>query len=377
MTMRITQNFECGNIEVVSAENTEDIKLKIRKDTNSDFYQWFYFRVQNVSGFPCKYTIINAADASYPEGWENYRAVASYDGEEWFRIPTKYENGELIFEHKPEYNAVYYAYFAPYTYQRHLDLIQNAQLSGRCVATSLGETTEGRSIDMLTIGEPDETKRKIWIIARQHPGEAMAEWFIEGFLERILNYSDPISSVLLENCVFYVVPNMNVDGSIHGNLRTNAKGINFNREWAEPNKEHAPEVYYVLNKMEELGCDMNLDIHGDEGLPYNFISANEGIVGYTERMANLEDKFCESWKRISPDFQTEHGYPKSEPGKANMSVCAKAIAAKFDCLSLTVEMPFKDNDDLPDTVYGWSPDRAKAFGASVMNAIHEVTDILR
>jgi hypothetical protein len=40
-------------------------------------------------------------------------------------------------------------------------------------------------------------------------------------------------------------------------------------------------------------------------------------------------------------------------------------------------MPFKDNDDIPDTVYGWSPERSKAFGASVMNAIHEVTDILR
>lgn len=28
-------------------------------------------------------------------------------------------------------------------------------------------------------GTPGEGKRKIWVIARQHPGESMAEWFMQ------------------------------------------------------------------------------------------------------------------------------------------------------------------------------------------------------
>lgn len=29
-------------------------------------------------------------------------------------------------------------------------------------------------------GEDGADKRKVWIVARQHPGESMAEWFMEG-----------------------------------------------------------------------------------------------------------------------------------------------------------------------------------------------------
>lgn len=35
------------------------------------------------------------------------------------------------------------------------------------------------------------------------------------------------------------------------------------------------QVYHVLNKMDCVGLDMLLDIHGDEELPYNFINGNE------------------------------------------------------------------------------------------------------
>ena len=35
------------------------------------------------------------------------------------------------------------------------------------------------------------------------------------------------------------------------------------------------QVYHVRNKMDSVGLDMLLDIHGDEELPYNFINGNE------------------------------------------------------------------------------------------------------
>ena len=42
----------------------------------------------------------------------------------------------------------------------------------------------------------------------------MSEWFIEGFLERLLDPNDAVSRKLLEKAYFYVAPNMNIDGSI-------------------------------------------------------------------------------------------------------------------------------------------------------------------
>jgi murein tripeptide amidase MpaA len=37
-------------------------------------------------------------------------------------------------------------------------------------------------------------------------------------------------------------------------------------------------------------------------------------------------------------------------------------------------MPFKDNDDLPDPRFGWSPERSKLLAHACLDALHEVLD---
>nr|WP_320120292.1 M14-type cytosolic carboxypeptidase [uncultured Marinifilum sp.] len=375
--MNISANFDSGKIKVIKATNPQDIQLEIPNDTQSEHFQWFYFRLSGMQEQSVKMKIVNAHKASYPEGYEQYNTVASYDREHWFRVPSTYNGKELCIEHTPEYNSVYYAYFAPYTYEQHLDLVHNAQISQECELISIGKTIQGKDIDMLIIGEPDETKKKIWIIARQHPGESMAEWFMQGLIGKLLDEDDPVSRTLLKKAVFYIVPNMNIDGSIAGNLRVNTKGFNYNREWADPNIENSPEVFHVRNLMDEYGCDLNLDIHGDEALPYNFISGIEGIPSFDERLKNLTKNFINTWVATCPDFQDTHGYPKNEPGKGNLAICSKHIGERFKCLSLTIEMPFKDNNDLPEPECGWSPDRSILLGESVLQPILKVVDQLR
>ena len=44
MTLSINSAFDGGNIDVLNAEDARDIRLNIRKDNASDFYQWFYYR---------------------------------------------------------------------------------------------------------------------------------------------------------------------------------------------------------------------------------------------------------------------------------------------------------------------------------------------
>jgi len=39
---------------------------------------------------------------------------------------------------------------------------------------------------------------------------------------------------------------MNPDGSVRGYLRTNANGVNLNREWDKTNPEQSPEVFRNL-----------------------------------------------------------------------------------------------------------------------------------
>jgi murein tripeptide amidase MpaA len=376
MSINISDSFDAGNIEVVNTFNIKNIELRIKKDTNSDFLQWFYFRVQNVKGQDCSFKITNAGESAYPEGWENYQARASYDRIEWFQVPTTYDGKVLQIDFTPEYDSVYFAYFAPFSYEQHLDLISFAQLSPICKLESIGKTCQGRDIDFLRIGDEAKSKKNLWVIARQHPGETMAEWFVSGLIERILNPDDATSIKLLEKANLYIVPNMNIDGSILGNLRVNAKGVNLNREWSNPNIETSPEVYYVKNKMKEIGMDFNLDVHGDEALPYVFISGIEGIPSFDDKLRNLTDKFMDTWKSVNPDIQDKYGYPKNEAGKANLDICSKRLGEDFKCLSQTLEMPFKQNDNIPDEEYGWSPERSALLGKSLVATLFNIVDDL-
>jgi len=374
--INITAKFDSGNIEVVIAKDPGNIELKIRKDNKADHFQWFYYRVSGAKNTTLRMKILNAGEASYPEGFEEYMVRASYDKEEWFMVPTKFDGKVMTIDHQPEHNAVFYAYFAPYSYERHLSFVHNIQFSPLVSYESIGQTVEGRELDLLTVGNEHEDALKIWVIARQHPGETQASFFTEAFVSRLCAIDDPVSRTLLNKAVFYIVPFINPDGAIAGNLRTNIAGKNLNREWGHPDPELAPEVYHILNKMEEKDVDLNIDVHSDEGLPYNFISSIEGIPSYDEKLKFLLEKFKKSWVEISPDFQTEHGYPVNEPGTANLNICSKAIGEKFKCLSLTIEMPFKDNANLRDPVYGWSPERCENLGESLIDVIYRIVDDL-
>ncbi|PID45007.1 MAG: hypothetical protein CSB47_10195 [Proteobacteria bacterium] len=365
----ITQTFDAGNIEVINADSTDNIQLSISPDSHSEFYQWFYYRVSNVRDVPLTMVIQNAAGAAYEGGWEGYQALASYDQEDWFRVDTEYHNGQLHIRHTPQSDAVYYAYFTPYSLARHQQLIAQLQCAPDCCLTVVGQSLQGRDLDVLRIGEDDGHKKKVWLIARQHPGESMAEWFAEGFLLRLLDEDDALSESLLAQCVFYVVPNMNPDGSTLGNLRTNAAGVNLNRVWGLADAESCPEVFYVQREMERIGCDLFLDIHGDETLPWNFIAGQEGLP-VDAAILEEEAAFKRCFAAINPDFQTEHGYPAKEfDDEVSMTLASNWAGHCFNIAAMTLEMPFKDNAARPDPRAGWSAERSMQLGASILYPI--------
>ena len=379
--MHITANFDAGNIDVISLEDKKDIQLAIRPDVGEEFFQWFNFRLSGEIGEQYVLNIINAGAASYLEGWENYQAVASYDREYWFRLPTSYKGGKLTIVAELECDTIQIAYFAPYSYERHQDLLAAVQTHPLVSVEHLGETLDKRDLTLVKIADgdssSDKSKRNIWITARQHPGETMAEWLVEGLLYSLLDSDNAIAKLLLEKANFYIVPNMNPDGSVRGHLRTNAVGTNLNREWLSPSLEKSPEVFHVINKMEATGVDLFYDVHGDEALPYVFLAGSQGTPSYNDRLARLRDKFSDVLKLASADFQSEFGYDIDALGTANMTIATHWVAERFDCLANTLEMPFKDNDNVPDADTGWSPERSIKLGEASLVAMLAVVDELR
>lgn len=366
--IKISSHLDAGNIEVVAADDPADLRLRIRRDAGGEHAQWFYFQLHGGRDAECRMTIENAGEVSYPEGFHDYHAVASSDGLYWFRVPTAFDGNELVISHRPHTDSIYYAYFAPYSFERHQALVADALEHESVRAEVPCMTPDGRPLTLLRIGSEGDSRTRIWVTARQHPGESMAEWWVEGFLDRLLDPQDPVARALLEHAVIYLVPNMNPDGSVRGHLRVNAHGVNLNRAWRDPDEQTSPEVFFIRQRMHETGVDIALDVHGDEALPYNFIAGAEGVPRWNDAMENELRDFRNLLARITPEFQTEFGYERDAPGSADLRKCTDYVAETFGCLAMTLEMPFKDaaNHPLPDV--GWSPQRAIKLGAACVDA---------
>ena len=391
--LHVTGAIPTGSIEVVDATDPADIQLRLKRDPGPDALAigYYHFRATGIRGRHCRYRIRDVrTDAAarlagrdeYEDGWTGTGPHASYDRVHWFRIPGFVEGNDYVFQHDPVHDVCYYARWAPYPLDRGLDFMARCQGSPRLTIGVAGRSVQGRDLDLLTIQEPTQGSpapgRAIcWIIARQHPSETMASWFIEGLVERLLDLHDPTVEQLLRKAVIHIVPDMNPDGAALGHTRANAAGVNLNRAWVEPTIEHSPEVHAVRGLMEATGVDFAMDCHGDEELRCNFLGGPLEIPSRSARLADLFAAFEKSWYVASPDYQLGHPYPGGAPAEADRRMAWNWIAERFDCLSVLLEQPFKDTAWRQPVAREWTPERAVRFGASFPAALERIVDRLR
>ncbi|MBC7159292.1 MAG: carboxypeptidase family protein [Porphyrobacter sp.] len=366
--------FDSGNIVVEKIEGANAV-LTIRPDVGGEFAQWFHFRVAGAAGRELVLAITGLNRSAYPGGWPGYRACVSEDRAVWTRADTQFDKeageGTLTIRHAPAGDLAWFAYFAPYSLERHHDLVAKAAASEGVAHRCLGHSIEGRPIDALVMGEGE---LPVWLFARQHPGESMAQWWMEGALAVLCDRADPVARVLRARCRLHLVPNCNPDGSVRGHLRTNAAGVNLNREWHAPSAERSPEVLAIRNAMDETGVRFAIDVHGDEAIPANFLAGFEGIPSWTEALGEEFTRYRAILDRRSPDFQTRRGYPPAPAGKANLAMSTNQLAERFGACAMTLEMPFKDHEDCPDPKQGWSPERCRLLARDCLAALAEWLD---
>lgn len=136
--------------------------------------------------------------------------------------------------------------------------------------------------------------------------------------------------------------------------------------------ENSPEVFVVRAEMERTGVDFAMDVHGDEAIPAVFIAGFEGIPDLRQDRLALYNRYRDLLAARTPDFQTKLGYPIGKPGRANLGMSTAQLAQRFGAVSMTLEMPFKDHDGLPDPLFGWSPARSMQLGKDCMATLAEI-----
>jgi murein tripeptide amidase MpaA len=94
------------------------------------------------------------------------------------------------------------------------------------------------------------------------------------------------------------------------------------------------------------------------------------LPDFGERQRAEQAAFSADFRAASPDFQTRHGYEASKYKDDVLKLASKYVGHAFGCLSLTLEMPFKDNADAPDPRVGWNGARSQRLGAALLDPLH-------
>lgn len=363
--MEIASDFEGGHIEVLSVRPLgQDVLLSIPADSkNGAFRQWFCFDALGTEGAEQRFVIDNASACTFKDGFAApYRVYASTDLERWERVSTSFDGRRLSFSSTPSGKRTRYAYYPPFSSQRVDALV--ARATGVLAAETLVSVGPGADVVLLTAGNAAPSAPRLWVTAQQHPGEHMAGWFVEGLVDRLLAGDDAVKA-LLDRALLCVVPSMNPSGVRAGNHRTNAHGVDLNREWEAPG-DGAPEIRAVQAAMRERGVHTFVDVHGDERIPYVFGQPPDDHPKRNAYARETSSQLVALFDAYAPDFQTEHRYPSGKPSRPNLKVASVWIENTFGCPALTIEMPFSDNANAPQDA-GFSLDRARAIGGQTVD----------
>ncbi|MFO0553105.1 MAG: M14-type cytosolic carboxypeptidase [Polyangiaceae bacterium] len=357
MRVRVTTAFESGRIEVLSVERARAVVSVPHDHASPRFRQWFAFDVEGPPGTDLEVVLENAGHCTWADGMRgDYRVYAS-EGVAWHRSESsRFEGSRMTARYRLTRPRVRFAYYPPYP-QGRFALLRKAVRDAGGRVDELGRTEDGRPLEVLVFPSSDTLRPPVWVIAQQHPGEAMAGWFVEGLIEA-LSSDRPVAKELRARGVC-VVPRMNPDGVAVGNHRTTPRGEDLNRLWAAA--EAPREVALVRKAALETGATVFLDVHGDERLPWVFAQHADHFPGRPDAIVRGLRAFDDAMLQATPDFQNVHKYPYDPSGRPSIAFASNWAQHELRCPAITLEMPFSDHRGRPDP-RGFFPARARRLG---------------
>lgn len=148
----------------------------------------------------------------------------------------------------------------------HIDKWISELLSNSFVTkTKIGESVEGRPINLLKVGQSDDQKMII-VLSRQHPPEIPGFLAMMAFVETICSDSE-IAVDFRKEYNTYIVPLVNPDGVENGHWRHNRGGVDLNRDWADFNQPETSAIRDFINqKMTDTGGKFyfGIDFHSTQ-----------------------------------------------------------------------------------------------------------------
>lgn len=258
--MKIINNYDGSSIDIINEDlrkNEAVLSLRKEKDSYSHYYN---FRVENDLNKVGTVFIKNITKSSYYCPDQEHAPYIKETDKEWKRLDSeewKIANDTLKINIQPH-------------------KVEEISLSPRYTKNELDEFIskiknnpniyiEEKILPQIEIG--DKENPTIIVIGRQHPGETLSSFFIEGMIEEI------IGNKLKYH--FLIYPIVNQEGVKNGNHRY-FNETDYNRSW---NKQDAPqEIKYIREIVKKTKPEYFIDVHNDEISSKDYVTMKSNIT---------------------------------------------------------------------------------------------------
>lgn len=236
----ISSNFECGNGEDITRVAQDHFSLRTRgehvdwgtQNRGIQYIQsYFCVRIRNRLGIPTPLKLdIHGEFALFHNAWARR-------GNKWNSLPTQMLSTSndkqtayvvRVFVDMDAHQTVYVSnsfWYPPSDMAKWLEAVAEDK-SALCTLDRIGESAQGRPINVLTISDHNKTsgKNRVAVAASPQASE-MGAWACRGLIDYLLS-DDQFAGDVRKRWVVDVIPQTNPDGEALGTVMVNSLGEN-------------------------------------------------------------------------------------------------------------------------------------------------------
>ncbi|PKG80761.1 zinc carboxypeptidase [Colwellia sp. 75C3] len=328
--VKLTANFAAGRMDECKrvADNEFQIVLVAENNPIINSSPWYAFKVQAEQNTDITITMKVRGDE------HRYPPKISRDGEAWQLQDYKLRGKRLIMKMTASNKPVIIAAQEIINNQYYVDWATKLAGNNTFTHSVLGNSTQGRPIYKME-SRNDSAKDWLVILGRQHPPEVTGALALFPFVETLLS-NNKLSQNYLEKFNVLVIPNINPDGVQAGNWRSNANGLDLNRDWNDFSQVETRMIDDYLQQLVKEGQKIKfaVDFHSTKSDIFYTMPVDYGVEQayfVTHWLADLDKQM--------PNFNVVIR-PGNNP---DLGVSKQYFSDKFGVHAITYEMG--DNTD--------------------------------
>lgn len=241
--MKISKEFEGGNIRVLSMEKDRAFVECELRDTEGDWFYWA-FRVQGAAGKKVTFDFGEMSRVG------DFGPAVSHDLIHWTWGGGGNEQlTAFTYDFAEDEDDVYFCHSLPYSTERFARFAEEEGLNAETLCVS----EQGRNVPMTVFGGGGE----VWLFtSRHHCCESTGTYVMEGILSGL-------HGNLPEGVKVIAVPFMDMDGSVNGDQGKNRIPHDHNRDYIDQ------PIYQTVRSVRELAGREKIAYMFDLHAPYH------------------------------------------------------------------------------------------------------------